>query len=187
LPPPPVKAHVRHAAIARVTNPTVLGTCAVHDTLAANRAAAAARLEDRPTLELVARQIGKRDKNVHRLVRQKLKALQGAATSCHGALAPCARSFARSLSAWAALRVGRKTSRCSPTWTANGPRWSRTPTPPRGNATPACALDSLTPPGLSRGQCAEIAAEEARAALRVERRALLVELAEAVTRMERRR
>ncbi len=66
---------VRQAAIGRLTNQTVLAGCAIHDGFAANRVVATAMIEDRTVLESVARQIGKRDKNVHRLVRQKLKAI----------------------------------------------------------------------------------------------------------------
>jgi len=66
---------VRQAAIGRLTNQALLATCAVNDAYAANRAVAAARLEERHALEQVARQVAKRDKNVYRVVRQKLKTI----------------------------------------------------------------------------------------------------------------
>ena len=72
------EALVRQAAIARVDSQPVLAHCAVHDALAANRAVAASRLEEREALEQVARQVAKRDKTVYRLVRQKLKLIQEA-------------------------------------------------------------------------------------------------------------
>jgi DNA repair protein SbcC/Rad50 len=64
---------MRQAAIARLASAPVLIACALNDPLAANRSAAAERLEDRPSLEQLARTIGKRDKNVYRIARQKLK------------------------------------------------------------------------------------------------------------------
>jgi hypothetical protein len=64
---------IRRAAIARLTNPEALAACALQDAVTANRTAAAERLNDRSALECVSRQIGKRDKQVYRIVRHKLK------------------------------------------------------------------------------------------------------------------
>ncbi|WP_295428113.1 DUF349 domain-containing protein [uncultured Thiodictyon sp.] len=64
---------VRRAAIERIASPAVLAHCALHDSLTANRGAAVARLEDRQCLEQVVRQIGKKDKAVYRMAREKLR------------------------------------------------------------------------------------------------------------------
>ena len=64
---------VRRAAIERIASPAVLADCALHDSLTANRGAAVARLEDRQCLEQVVRQIGKKDKAVYRMAREKLR------------------------------------------------------------------------------------------------------------------
>jgi len=66
---------VRRALIERARDPQLLAQAALHDALAANRHLAMAHLEDRAALEEVARQIGKRDKTVHRLAREKLRAI----------------------------------------------------------------------------------------------------------------
>jgi hypothetical protein len=71
-----VEPQVRLAAIARVESPEALIACALHDALAANRSAAAERIADRAALERLLRSIGKRDKNVHRIARQRLKEIQ---------------------------------------------------------------------------------------------------------------
>ncbi|EXJ14727.1 DUF349 domain-containing protein [Imhoffiella purpurea] len=68
-----VSSQVRRAAIERTASQSTLATCAVQDSLAANRARAAERIEDRPALEQVVREIGKRDKNVLRAARDKLR------------------------------------------------------------------------------------------------------------------
>lgn len=67
------ESKVRLAAIERLANPDALAGCALNDTVTANRGAAAERLEQRQALEQVARQIGKKDKNVYRIARRKLK------------------------------------------------------------------------------------------------------------------
>ena len=64
---------VRRAAIERLQSPEVLALCAVQDPLAANRGAAVERIETKDALEQVVRQIGKRDKNVYRSAREKLR------------------------------------------------------------------------------------------------------------------
>ncbi|MBN2886481.1 MAG: DUF349 domain-containing protein [Chromatiaceae bacterium] len=66
---------VRRAAIERVKDPATLAQAALHDGLAANRHLAMEHLEDRAALEEIARQIGKRDKTVYRLAREKLRAI----------------------------------------------------------------------------------------------------------------
>lgn len=66
---------VRRAAIERVRDPATLVQIALHDGLAANRHLAMEQLEDRAALEEIARQIGKRDKTVYRLAREKLRAI----------------------------------------------------------------------------------------------------------------
>lgn len=66
---------MRHAAIERVTSAMTLGQCALRDPLAGNRQAAVERLTDKAALERVAREIGKRDKRVYRLAKDRLKAI----------------------------------------------------------------------------------------------------------------
>jgi len=68
-----VAPEIRRAAIERVQSQEVLALCALQDPLAANRGAAIERLEDKEALERVLRQIGKKDKNVHRCAREKLR------------------------------------------------------------------------------------------------------------------
>ncbi|WP_295399793.1 DUF349 domain-containing protein [uncultured Thiocystis sp.] len=64
---------IRRAALVRIQSPAVLAQCAVQDSLAANRGLAVERLNDKAGLELVVRQIGKKDKNVYRAARDKLR------------------------------------------------------------------------------------------------------------------
>lgn len=66
---------LRRAALERVTTPAVLAECAVNDAVAGHRSFAVERLHDRAALELVARQIGKKDKHIHRVARDKLRHL----------------------------------------------------------------------------------------------------------------
>ena len=66
---------LRRAAIERLHDPEHLAACAIDDTVAANRQAAAERIQDRAALELVLRRIGKRDKGVYRLVKERLRAI----------------------------------------------------------------------------------------------------------------
>jgi exonuclease SbcC len=66
---------LRLAAIEALQSQQALADCAVDDPLAANRLSAAERLQDRDALEQVARRIGKRDKRVYRLARERLKAI----------------------------------------------------------------------------------------------------------------
>ncbi|MCP3869405.1 MAG: DUF349 domain-containing protein [Gammaproteobacteria bacterium] len=66
---------VRLAALAQVNDSGVLVKCALNDGVAAVRLAAAERLKTKEDLEQVARNIGKRDKSVYRLVKNRLKVL----------------------------------------------------------------------------------------------------------------
>ncbi|MCK7582864.1 MAG: DUF349 domain-containing protein [Chromatiales bacterium] len=63
----------RLAAIEQLDDPSVLVECAIHDALAAHRARALERLDDKAALEEVARRIGKKDKRVYRMAREKLR------------------------------------------------------------------------------------------------------------------
>lgn len=63
----------RRVAIERTNDPRVLAECAIEDRLAANRGLAVERLEDKAALEDVQHRIGKRDKNVYRIARDKLR------------------------------------------------------------------------------------------------------------------
>ncbi len=64
---------VRRAAIERLTDPEILALCAIRDAAPANRLAALEHLEDKAALETVVRGIGKRDKRVYRLARERLR------------------------------------------------------------------------------------------------------------------
>jgi len=66
---------LRRAAIDRLSDQSVLADCAYEDPLAANRVAAAERIIDKTLLEQLAKRIGKRDKNVYRCARQRLKTI----------------------------------------------------------------------------------------------------------------
>ena len=68
-----VEPEVRLAAIEQLTDQAALAVCALEDAVTANRSAAAERLQDRQALEQVVRRIGKRDKNVYRIARHRLK------------------------------------------------------------------------------------------------------------------
>jgi exonuclease SbcC len=79
---PSLLAHLaRHArepelrllALVRVGDPEVLADSCLQDTVAAVRLAAVRRLQDKASLERVGRGLGRRDKNVYREVRQKLR------------------------------------------------------------------------------------------------------------------
>lgn len=63
----------RLAAIEQIDDPAVLVECAIHDALAAHRARALERLDDKAALEEVTRRIGKKDKRVYRMAREKLR------------------------------------------------------------------------------------------------------------------
>jgi DNA repair protein SbcC/Rad50 len=172
------EAQVRQAAIARVTNQAVLAVCAVQDPLAANRAAAAERLEDRTALEQVGRQVAKRDKNVYRLVRQRLKAIQEREELPRRARALCDELCEK------LERLGRYD-----TWTQDlavlahlDRQWAEMEphadiqSRERYAGLRTRLLDAYA--AYRDANAAQIAAEEARAALRVERRTLLEELAQ---------
>lgn len=66
---------LRAAAIGSLEDPALLVECATADELAANRLAAAERVWDKGALETIAKAMGKRDKRVYRLARERLKAL----------------------------------------------------------------------------------------------------------------
>jgi flagellar biosynthesis regulator FlaF len=68
-------APLRLAAIARLDDPEVLASCATADEVAANRLAAAERVHHRAALERIVKTIGKRDKRVYRLARDRVKQL----------------------------------------------------------------------------------------------------------------
>lgn len=69
---------LRREAIDRLTDPDRLLVCALEDTAAGNRRAAAERIQDRAALEQLVRRAGKRDKGVYKLVKERLKALNEA-------------------------------------------------------------------------------------------------------------
>jgi len=68
-------AELRLAAIERLEDAVLLANCASTDLVAANRLAAAERVRQKEALEQIAKAIGKRDKRVYRLVRERLKQL----------------------------------------------------------------------------------------------------------------
>ena len=81
---------VRRAAIDRLESPSILADCVLGDPLAANRAAALARVTDRACLERIARHIGKKDKGVHREVKERLRKLAEAQAIPDRVRAQCA-------------------------------------------------------------------------------------------------
>ncbi len=174
-------AQVRQAAIARLTNPTVLAACAAHDALAANRAVAAGLLDDRHALEQVARQVARRDKNVYRLVRQKLKVIQEREELPRRARALCDELCEK------LERLGR-----FDTWTQDlalvahlDRQWVEME--PHADAVSRERYSALRTRFMDayaayrEANAAQLAAEEARIALREQRRGLLAELAQAAT------
>jgi DNA repair protein SbcC/Rad50 len=175
------EALVRRAAIARVDSQPVLAHCAIHDALAGNRAVAASRLEERQALEQVARQVAKRDKNVYRLVRQRLKLIQEAEELPRRAQALC-EELCEKLE-----RLGR-----FDTWSQDlallahfDRQWAEME--PHADAASRERYAGLRTRLLAAydlyrdANAAQIAAAEARAALRLERRALLDALVDAAT------
>lgn len=66
---------LRLAAISRLEDEPALAGCATADEVAANRLAAAERVNQRAALEHVLKHIGKRDKRVYRLARERLKVI----------------------------------------------------------------------------------------------------------------
>ena len=175
------EAQVRQAAIARVDSQLVLAHCAIHDALAANRAVAATRLEERQALEQVARQMAKRDKNVYRLVRQKIKLIQEAEELPRRARALC-DDLCEKLE-----RLGR-----FDTWSQDlallahfDRQWAEmephADTESRERYAGLRARLLAAYHAYREANAAQIAAAEARAALRLERRALLDALVDAST------
>lgn len=68
-----VEPELRSAILSKFNDPAVLTQCALHDTIASLRLAAVEKLQDKPSLEHIARTIGKKDKGVYKLARQRLK------------------------------------------------------------------------------------------------------------------
>lgn len=64
---------LRRTLIQTLESPDLLARCAVQDSSATNRNLAVERLQDKSALERVAREIGKKDKNVYRAAREKLR------------------------------------------------------------------------------------------------------------------
>ncbi len=69
------ESEIRLAAIERLTDQSALADRALGDVATALRLAAAQRLQEREAMERVARGIGKKDKNVYRLVHARLREL----------------------------------------------------------------------------------------------------------------
>jgi exonuclease SbcC len=67
------EAELRRAAIAKISSQDVLASCALNDQLAANRQAAVELLDDKRALIQVVRNIGKKDTHVYRVARRRLK------------------------------------------------------------------------------------------------------------------
>lgn len=167
------EGEVRLAAIARVESPAMLVACALNDAVAANRSAAAERIHDRQALEQLARNIGKRDKTVYRIARQKLKDVAEREALPLRVRAQCAELCDR------LERLGRFDS-----WSQDrgvldhlDRQWAElaadadAESQARYTALRARFLDAYE--NYRREHAAQIAAEEAREALRRERVALL--------------
>ncbi|MEA3640926.1 MAG: DUF349 domain-containing protein [Lamprobacter sp.] len=69
------EAELRLAAISQLEDAAVLANCAIHDMVAGNRLAAAERVQQKEALEQIVKAMGKRDKRVYRLARERLKQL----------------------------------------------------------------------------------------------------------------
>lgn len=67
------RPELRRAVIEHTGSPDLLARCALQDSSAVNRGVAIDRLHDKPALERVAREIGKKDKHVYRTAREKLR------------------------------------------------------------------------------------------------------------------
>ncbi len=89
------RPEVRRLALERIDSSAVLVDCAVEDRLAANRALAAERLEDKSALEALLARIGKRDKNVHRIAREKLRLIGEREALPHRVRAQCEDLYAK--------------------------------------------------------------------------------------------
>lgn len=68
-----VDPELRLSILSKINDPTLLTECALRDPVASLRLAAVERLQDKTFLEQVARTIGKKDKGVYKLARQRLK------------------------------------------------------------------------------------------------------------------
>ena len=68
-------APLRLMAIGQVVDGEILTQCAINDAVAANRLAAAERVQHKAALEQIVKASGKRDKRVYRLARERLKQL----------------------------------------------------------------------------------------------------------------
>lgn len=66
---------LRLSVLPKVKDPAILTECALHDIVASLRLAAVEHLEDKTSLEQIARSIGKKDKGVYRLAKQRLKTI----------------------------------------------------------------------------------------------------------------
>lgn len=66
---------LRLSVLPKVKDTAVLTECALHDLVASLRLAAVEHLQDKTNLERIVRTIGKKDKGVYRLAKQRLKAM----------------------------------------------------------------------------------------------------------------
>lgn len=171
---------LRRAAIERVQSPAALALCAVQDGAAGNRGCAVERLEDKAALEQVVRQIGKRDKNVHRRARDKLRLIAEQEERPRRIHAQCDELCAK------AERLGRLG------------HWSQDRALLEHLEHQWAAIDGEPEPGMTarfqaertrfldaygahcRENAAQIAEQEAHSAIRVQREALLRELSNAI-------
>lgn len=168
---------IRRAAIDRISSPAVLVACALHDSLATNRGAAAERLDDRQSLEQLARGIGKKDKRVYRAAREKLRLIAEREEQPRRVRAQCAELCGKleglgRLENWTQDRA--LLEHLDRQWAEIEPQAE-----PEGRA----CYEALRGRFMERyeayrsANAAKIAEEEARVALRAERQALLDELA----------
>ncbi|MFZ0791488.1 MAG: DUF349 domain-containing protein [Chromatiaceae bacterium] len=166
---------IRRAAIERVDNTAVLVGCVLHDSLAANRGAALGRIQDRQSLEQIARRIGKKDKAVYREARERLRRLAELEEAPRRVRAQCADLCERverlgHLEHWSQDRalLEHLDQQWAEIQTQAEPAW-RT----RYEAARERFLAAYE--AHRQANAAQIAAEEARAALRAARESLLAD------------
>ncbi len=168
---------LRRAALERVTFQETLIECAVQDPVAAIRGSALARIEDRTALEQVARRSAKKDKAVYRTAREKLRLIAEREEEPRRIRAQCADLCERAerlghLENWTQDRA--LLEHLDRQWTEIAPRAE----PELAERFSAARERFLAAFDAHRdANAAQIAAQDARAALRAQREGLLAEAA----------
>ncbi len=171
----------RRAAIERVDSAAVLVGCVLHDASAINRGAALARIQDRASLEQIARRIGKKDKAVYREARERLRRLSELDELPRRLRAQCADLCERAerlghLEHWGQDRA--LLEHLDRQWAEIEPQVE-----PQWRTRYAAARERFLSAydAYRQANAAEAAADEARAALRAARESLLAQAREAAS------